>query len=218
MGLQSALQQEQLRQQQQQLNLGGFGQAANIYGQAGQLGLQGYGAGLQGLSALQQAALGQQGYQQQLADTAYQNAMMQMMTPLQATAYQAQLLGLQPLPYTTTTTGATTNVTTPPQPGWLQLGLEAGLGALGGFGRFFRKGGRVKLARGGKAPAGHADAAQDRQQILEILRQRGIIAPSGLGRLPRRLRRSGPARSALETPGTAARRARPEGLGALARR
>jgi hypothetical protein len=220
LGLQSALQQEQLRQQQQNLNLAGFGQAANIYGQAGQLGLAGYGAGLQGLGALGQAAMGQQGYQQQLLDTAYQNAMMGMMTPLQATAWQAQLLGLQPLPYTTTSTGATTNVTTPPQPGWLQLGLQAGLGALGGLGGLgiFRKGGRVKLARGGRAPAGHADAAQDRQQILQILRQRGIIAPSGLGRLPRRLRRPGPARSELEAPGTAVRRARPEGLGALARR
>ena len=96
MDLQSAIYQEQARQQQQYANLAGFGQAANIYGQAGQLGLAGFNANLLGLQAQQQGAISQQGYQQQISDTAYQNAMMNMMTPLQAVAYMAQLQGMEP--------------------------------------------------------------------------------------------------------------------------
>jgi len=130
MGLAAQQAQEQLRQAQQGLNLSGFQQAGNMYNQAGQLGLSGFGAGLQGLSAAQQAALSQQGYAQQGADTAYQNWVMSNMLPAQAASWEMQMMGMMPLPYSTSSTGTTTGSATQPGPGFGSI-----LGSLlGGFG------------------------------------------------------------------------------------
>jgi hypothetical protein len=131
LGLQAATQQQGLRQAQQGLNLQGYGQAANIYNQAGQMGLQ-------GLAAQQQAAAIQQGYQQQVADTSYQNAMNGMMTPFQAMQWLAAIQAQQPLPYTQTQSGTqNTTLRQPPPNFFTQLlgGLMSGAGAYLGAGK-----------------------------------------------------------------------------------
>src|SRR5215467_3279124 len=147
MGLQSAIQQQLLRNAQQQLNQGYTGQIGGLLGNMGNLGLAGYGAGLQGLGALQQAAAGQQGYQQQWNDVNYQNALATMTTPLQALSWLAQLQAMQPLPYTQTSSG-TQNVTgTAPGPSLWQSILGGGLTAAGLLGGF-KHGGRIPKAAG----------------------------------------------------------------------
>jgi hypothetical protein len=177
LGLQAAYQQALAQQQQQALNMQAISGTAGLEQQASQLNLQGYGAGLTGLGALSQAAQSEQRYQQQLADAAYQQWMNQFTLPAQGTAFALQMLGLQPLPYTTTSTGATTGTQTVPGPGIASLfgGLLGGAGTLmKGLG--FREGGFV-------------DAAEDRP--MRIGKKRGGLAtvtamkrrPAGLGQL-----------------------------------
>jgi len=200
MGLQSAIAQQQARNAQQGMNLQGFGQAANIYGNAGQLGLQGFNAGLQGLGALQQAGTSQQGYLQQLADTAYQNQMMGMMTPLQAVAYLAQLQGMAPLPYTQTSSGTSSGSVTQPGPGFGQFlggilggvgSMMTGFGGAGGMGKMFgfgAKGGPVsKMAEGGLAnvipfqPRRHGPLRRPLPTPASEPLDRAAYRPQGLG-------------------------------------
>src|SRR5215831_8092798 len=116
-------------------NYQGAGLNAGILGQSAQAMLGQYGAGLQGLAALMQAAQGQQGMAQQQQDVAYQNSLADMMTPLQAQQFMASILGMQPVPSTTTTTSQGTQT----QPGpsiWSQIlgGLMGGIGTAGQLG------------------------------------------------------------------------------------
>src|SRR5215831_11862250 len=115
-------------------NYQGAGLNAGILGQSAQAMLGQYGAGLQGLAALMQAAQGQQGMAQQQQDVAYQNSLADM-TPLQAQQFMASILGMQPVPSTTTTTSQGTQT----QPGpsiWSQIlgGLMGGIGTAGQLG------------------------------------------------------------------------------------
>jgi hypothetical protein len=192
LGLQAQQQQAALRQAQQGLNLQGFQQAANIYNQAGNLGLQGFGANLQGLNAQQQGAMSQQGYEQQRADVAYQNAMQNMTLPIQATNWEGQMLAMQPLPYNMQQSGTQYGTYTPPSGSiFSQIlgGALAGAGAAGGLGwkPFGREGGAVRMQPGGIASVGryadggkvHADASADRAQMLGILREKRLIKARG---------------------------------------
>jgi hypothetical protein len=208
LGLQGAQAQEALRQAQQGLNLSGAAQQANVLGQMGQLNLGAYNAGLMGLAAQQQAAQGQQGYLQQGADVAYQNAMQGLMMPLQSQAYLASILGMQPQNYTTTSTGHGTQVTQLPSPNILSQILGGGLTAAGMFipggnaaggifGSLFGRGGGTAggyPGASGLASMGakggligglkhHEDAPQDRKQMLAILKEKGLLKRSRGGGL-----------------------------------
>jgi hypothetical protein len=150
LGLSAAQQQALLRQQQQGLNMSALMQASNLQqGQAG-LALNQYGAGLQGLTALQQAAMGQQGWAQQVRDAQYQNWLMAQYGPEQATSWMMQMRNMVPLPYSTQTQGTQTGVYYPAQQSILGQALQGAFGALGGFGKLF--GG----AKGGLVPTGLA--------------------------------------------------------------
>src|SRR5262252_1827544 len=129
LGLQAQTAQQAARQAAIQGNLAGAGLNAGILGQSAQGMLNQYGMGLQGMMALAQAAQGQQGMAQQNADVAYQNALQRMMTPMQAEMAMAQMLGMQPIPYTQNT--ASTGQVTQPGPSWWSQ-LIGGLAALGG--------------------------------------------------------------------------------------
>jgi hypothetical protein len=137
LGLQGQQAQEQLRQSQMSQNMNAFNMAGNLYNQAGNLGLNGYNSGLQGQNALAQAAMGQQGMAQQRADTAFQNNMQNMMTPLQAQAWMANLLGMAPMSTTTTQQGTSTGTMTQPSPSLLSQILGGGMGAAGMLGKMF---------------------------------------------------------------------------------
>jgi hypothetical protein len=188
MGMQGATTQEQLRQAQQGMNIQGAVQQGNVAGMMGNLGLGAYGAGLQGWGALGQAAGSQQGMSQQERDTAYANAMQQIMFPLQSQGYLASLLAMQPVPYTATGQQQGTTTLTQPGPSIFSQILGGALGAAGiagglGFKPFRRKGGLVAgggglgaYAKGGEV---HQDAAADRQQMLKILREKKLIKRAG---------------------------------------
>jgi hypothetical protein len=185
LGLQGAQAQEALRQAQQGINLSAAGQAAGVLNQMGGMNLAGYQAGLMGLSAQQQAALSQQGMAQQQQDVATANAWQNLMTPLQAQAYMASILGQQPVPYTTTGQMTGTQQVTAPPPsifGQLLGGLltaAGGAGALGWKPLQSKTGGLVNTAHKARGGRVHGDAAADRAQVLEILREKGLTRAHG---------------------------------------
>ncbi|HXA25585.1 MAG TPA: hypothetical protein VNW90_25180 [Acetobacteraceae bacterium] len=142
MGLQSAAQQNQLRQSQQNLNMGAIQGAAGLQQQAGMLGMQGYQTGLQGLNALQQGATSNQGYNQQVADAGYQQWMNSLTLPLQGLGALAQLTAMQPLPYTMNQSGTSTGTQMPAQASPFSQILGGAFGGLGAVGSLFgREGG-----------------------------------------------------------------------------
>lgn len=147
LGLTSAQQQEALQQQQEGLNASTIQNAAGLQAQAAQLGLTGYQTGLQGLSALQQGATSQQGYQQQLADAQYQQWINSMALPIQATMTAGQLEAMQPVPYSMNNVYSGTTTMMPSQPSILSQALAGGIGALSAIGNFFSKGGPVTEKR-----------------------------------------------------------------------
>ena len=93
-GLQSAMQTQNLGMQGQmqgaqmglagnQINNTNLVNQGNLANQSGELGLNAYNLGLQGMTQLGNAAASSQGYQQQVADTATQNAMNAFQIPFQ---------------------------------------------------------------------------------------------------------------------------------------
>jgi hypothetical protein len=152
LGLNAGAQQYGLQQAQQGLNMQALMNQANLQNQAGQLNLAGYQTGLQGLGALQQGAMSAQGYQQQIADANYQNWMNGNTLPLAGEMAYAQMLGMQPLPYTMQNQYSGTQTMMPAQPSIFNQALGAGIGAasaLGGLGWApFAAGGR----KGGLMP------------------------------------------------------------------
>jgi hypothetical protein len=182
LGLTAAQQQEALRQAQQGINLQGTAQQAGVTNQLGNLDLSTYYANLSGLGALSTAAQAQQGYAQQLADTAYQNQMAQAMLPIQMTNWNAALMNMMPLPYANVTNTSGTQTTTTPGPSIFSQILGGALAAgsiMGG------------LAEGGLVNARkprHSDAAADRKQVLGGLRDKNLIKHSrgGLAAVPPR--------------------------------
>jgi hypothetical protein len=116
-GLQGALQTQNLGMQGQeasgqlglqgnQLNLQNYGLQGSLANQGANLGLQGQMLGLSGLGQLGQIAQGQQGYQQQIADTQYQDWLNSIQLPMQAEGYYAQLLSMMPSAGSTTVSNA----------------------------------------------------------------------------------------------------------------
>jgi hypothetical protein len=196
MGLTAAQQQEALRQAQIGLNLQGAGMQTNLLNTSAGMQANAYQLSLAGNNALMQAAQAQQGMAQQQSDVAYQNAMQNMMTPLQAENYLASLLSMQPVPYTTSGTQQGTTQLTQPGPSFFSQLFGGLIGAAGmasglGYKPFGAEGGLVdergigaiEKARGGPI---HEDAAADRAQVLGILRERGLIRKrtgGGLGDL-----------------------------------
>jgi hypothetical protein len=154
LGLQGAVQQGQLQQGQMGLNLSALQQQANQANLLSNINQQGFGNALAQLAATAPAAQSQQGFLQQQADTAYQNQMANLMFPYQATTWGEQMLGMQPLPYSTV--GNTVGTTALTQPGPNVLSQIAGLG-LGIAGLFAAKGGRV-------GPNGIMPAPEDEPQ------------------------------------------------------
>jgi hypothetical protein len=141
LGLQGAVQQGQLQQGQMGLNLSALQQQANQANLLSNINQQGFGNQLAQMAATAAPAQSQQGYLQQLADTADQNQMANLMFPYQATTWGEQMLGMQPLPYSTV--GNTVGTTALTQPGPNILSQIAGLG-LGIAGLFAAKGGLVR--------------------------------------------------------------------------
>jgi hypothetical protein len=81
--------------------------------------------------------MSQQGYYQQLADTAYQNQLMGYNAPFQALQWLGQLQSMAPLPYTTTGSGTSNTVYQQPQGsifGQILGGALGAAGALSGMG------------------------------------------------------------------------------------
>ena len=137
LGLQSAIQQYGLQQAQQQNNLAMTNQMGQLAGGMANTELQQFGAGLQGLGAVGAAATSQQGYQQQLADAAYQQWMQQFTLPMQAIGWQAGLTSMQPLPYTMNNVYSSTGTQMPAQASGITQALQAALGGLGAIGGIF---------------------------------------------------------------------------------
>jgi hypothetical protein len=144
LGLSGAAQQAGLQQSQMGLNLSAQQAqqaAANQVMNIGQNNMANY---LNNLAAQQAPAMSQQGMAQQQADTAYQQWQQNNMLPYQTTSWIAQMLGMQPLPYSTTGTTTGTTALTAPGPNLLNtiVGGIAGLaGAAGKLGLGFARGG-----------------------------------------------------------------------------
>ena len=183
-GLQGALQSQNLGMQGQlynaqlglagnQQNINNLMQQAGITEQAGQFGLAGYSAGLQGLGALGQVAQGQQGYQQQIADTQYQDWMNSIMLPFQAMGAYAGMAAQSPS-WGQTTTGDTYTQGQTDQPtfnlgqlvgGIIQGGAQVGAAYVGAA-----KGGLMSIAEDGTARfdegglAGYAEGGEAEEE------------------------------------------------------
>jgi hypothetical protein len=140
LGLSAAQQQAAAQLAQRQFNLQALQQQAGQVGNLSNLYQTGLQNQIQAMQALAAPAVSQQGYLQQQADQAYQQWLQQQQAPYQAVAYEAGLLGMQPLPYTTTSTQTGTQQLQTPGPNiWSQL-LGAGLGIAS---LFAKKGGLV---------------------------------------------------------------------------
>lgn len=131
-----------LQQSQQGLNMQALNSDAALQNQAAQLVLQQYGAGLQGLGALQTGAQSNQSYDQALLDAQYQNWQNSLALPMQATNNLAAVTAMQPMGYTTNNAYQGTSTTMPSQPSIFQQAIGGSAGILGLFGGLFgRKGG-----------------------------------------------------------------------------
>src|SRR5215831_3762964 len=190
LGFQGQIMGAQTGLQGTQLNLANLGQQGGLAFQGGELGLQGYGAGLQGLGYLQQGATSQQGYQQQIADTAYQDWLNNMQLPMQAMGTYMQDLSMSPS-WGQTTTGAnygTSQTDQPTNPWSIVGGIIGGAASAfaggfgGGFGKaagtaaFGAKGGLYDAAKKkGFADGGLADVTPFRRRLYAPLRRHPIM-------------------------------------------
>ena len=162
-GLQSALQTQNLGYQGQvqgaqmglaanQQNTANLAQQGNLALNSGQLGLSAYNLGLQGMTQLGQAAQSSQGYQQQIADTQYQDWLNSQQMPMQAQMAYAQMAAMSPS-WGQTTTSANYNQGQNDQPtiNWGQI-AGAGIAAAGQVGAAAaaaKKGGLLSIDRTG---------------------------------------------------------------------
>jgi len=154
LGLQGQVQGAQLGLQGNQLNLSNLAQQGQLGLAGGQLGLSAYNEGLQGMTQLSQAAQSQQGYQQQIADTQYQDWLNSMQMPMQATEAWAQMAAMSPSwGQTTTSTNYGQGQTDQPTFNFGQLagGVIAGAAQVGAAAAGAKRGGLLSISEDGTA-------------------------------------------------------------------